>query len=77
MKPEVFVVFSLSLAFAGCRETALPEGKGPAFPHVLLLHLDGYRADLVRRLLEEGRLPNLGLLASRGRISYEATTVDK
>jgi hypothetical protein len=44
---------------------------------VLLLHLDGYRADLTRELLEQGRLPNLGLLASRGRISYEATTVDK
>jgi hypothetical protein len=41
------------------------------------LHLDGYRADLARTLLEQGRLGNLGLLASRGRISYEATTVDK
>jgi hypothetical protein len=77
MKRKVFVVISLSVAFAGCRETARPQGRGPAFPHVLLLHLDGYRPDLVRTLLEENRLPNLSLLASRGRISYEATTVDK
>ncbi len=63
------------IAFTGCREPS-PSPR-PISPHVLLLHLDGYRADLTRELLERGRLPNLGLLASRGRISYEATTVDK
>ena len=63
------------IAFGGCRQSSSPPRR--IAPHVLLLHLDGYRADLTRTLLDEGRLPSLGLLASRGRISYEATTVDK
>ncbi|GMR22889.1 MAG: hypothetical protein BMS9Abin37_1268 [Acidobacteriota bacterium] len=50
------------------------EGSGK---HVQLLHLDGYRSDLTRTLLEAGRLPRLAELAARGRISYQATTVDK
>jgi len=62
------------LALGGCQSH---EGPRPASPHVLFLHLDGYRSDLTRTLLEKGRLPNLHLLASRGRISWEATTVDK
>jgi hypothetical protein len=66
---------SAVLAFGGCRPAASPPR--PISPHVLLLHLDGYRPDLTRILLEEGRLPNLSALAARGRISYEATTVDK
>ena len=45
--------------------------------HVLLLHLDGYRPDLVRALLETDRLPRLERLVRRGRIAYDATTVDK
>ena len=45
--------------------------------HVQLLHLDGYRPDLVRTLLRAGRLPNLARLVARGRIAYDATTVDK
>ena len=45
--------------------------------HVQLLHLDGYRPDLVRALLRAGRLPNLARLVARGRIAYDATTVDK
>lgn len=62
------------LAMGGCRQAPPPR---PISPHVLLLHLDGYRSDLTRTLLEEGRLPSLSVLASRGRITYEATTVDK
>jgi hypothetical protein len=42
-----------------------------------MLHLDGYRADLTRSLLEAGRLPYLEYLVSRGRISFETATVDK
>ena len=45
--------------------------------HVQLLHLDGYRPDLVRTLLRAGRLPNSARLVARGRIAYDATTVDK
>ncbi len=45
--------------------------------HVQLLQLDGYRPDLVRALLRAGRLPNLARLVARGRIAYDATTVDK
>ncbi len=45
--------------------------------HVQLIHLDGYRPDLVQALLVAGRLPRLADLVARGRISYDATTVDK
>ena len=69
----------ITLAFGGCRESRPPPqaSGGTSSSHVLLLHLDGYRADLTRTLLGQRRLPNLGVLVSRGRISYEATTVDK
>jgi len=63
------------IAFGACRQPTSPPR--PIAPHVLLVHLDGYRPDLTRTLLDQGRLPNLALLASRGRVSYEATTVDK
>ena len=75
MKPVLPWMAATLIALTGCREPSPPPR--PIAPHVLLLHLDGYRADLTRELLEQGRLPNLGLLASRGRISYEAATVDK
>jgi hypothetical protein len=57
-----------------------PPESGPLTSsgrHVQLLHLDGYRPDLTRSLLESGKLPRLAELAARGRISYETTTVDK
>jgi hypothetical protein len=75
MKRALAWIALAPIALGGCRQSSSPPR--PISPHVLLLHLDGYRADLTRTLLEHGRLPNLGLLASRGRISYEATTVDK
>lgn len=63
-----------------CGET-LPEADivpvAPAGKHVQLIHLDGYRPDLTKALLETGRLPRLAELVARGRISFEATTVDK
>ncbi|HEY7698909.1 MAG TPA: hypothetical protein VIE88_10865, partial [Vicinamibacteria bacterium] len=77
MKGALLLGLTLSVTSAACREPGPPPKAGPASPHVLLLHLDGYRADLTRSLLEKGRLRNLGLLVSRGRISYEAATVDK
>jgi hypothetical protein len=67
----------------GARARRLPEParridpRGSKAPHVLLLHLDGYRPDLTRRLLAAGRLPHLGHLVSRGRVSFAAATVDK
>jgi hypothetical protein len=77
MKRVVLRALCLSLAFGGCREARPPPQTSGGSPHVLLLHLDGFRADLTRTLLEQGRLRNLDFLGSRGRISYEATTVDK
>jgi hypothetical protein len=67
-----------AVALGSCRNPP-PESSttGSSRPHVLLLHLDGYRPDLTKRLLTSGRLPHLAQLASRGRISFEATTVDK
>ena len=60
-----------------CRAAPPPPPSAPAPRHVVLLHLDGYRADLTRGLLEAGSLPHLAFLASRGRISYRTSTVDK
>lgn len=79
MRRRWLAVGALSL-LVSCREpsteiditSAAPVGK-----HVQLLHLDGYRPDLTKKLLETGRLPRLAELVARGRISYEATTVDK
>ncbi len=45
--------------------------------HVQLIHLDGFRSDVFGALLESGRLPHFEFLLSRGRISYDAATVDK
>jgi hypothetical protein len=75
MKRVLAAIAAAGILLGGCRSSSPPPR--PIEPHVLLLHLDGYRADLARELLEQGLLPNLGLLASRGRISYEAATVDK
>ena len=74
------IAASALLLLASC-SGPLPETKPDELvdggKHVQLLHLDGYRPDLTRTLLEAGRLPRLAELAARGRISYEATTVDK
>ncbi|HXH32684.1 MAG TPA: hypothetical protein VNJ01_17935 [Bacteriovoracaceae bacterium] len=45
--------------------------------HVHLMHLDGFRADVFQRLLQRGRLPHFEFLLNRGKISYDASTVDK
>jgi hypothetical protein len=54
---------------------SMPLGPGPR--HVHLMHLDGFRADLFRALLEGGQLPNFLFLLQRGKVSYRASTVDK
>jgi hypothetical protein len=69
------LVAATAIALGSCRNP--PPEASSSRPHVLLLHLDGYRPDLTKRLLASGRLPHLAQLASRGRISFEATTVDK
>ncbi|HJS75402.1 MAG TPA: alkaline phosphatase family protein, partial [Vicinamibacteria bacterium] len=75
MKRALALVAAASVALSGCRRSE-PLSRSIS-RHVLLLHLDGFRPDLTKTLLAEGRLPNLSRLASRGRISYEAATVDK
>ncbi|MEE8348117.1 MAG: hypothetical protein V3R94_00990 [Acidobacteriota bacterium] len=45
--------------------------------HVHVMHLDGFRRDLFREMLRAGQLPHLAFLLSRGRISFDASTVDK
>lgn len=45
--------------------------------HVHLMHLDGFRSDVFRTLLERGRLPHFEFLLGRGKISFDASTVDK
>ena len=49
----------------------------PGLRHVQLIHLDGFRSDVFATLLESGRLPHFEFLLSRGRVSYDAATVDK
>ena len=45
--------------------------------HVHLLHLDGLESHAFQALLEVGQLPHFQFLLDRGRVSQEATTVDK
>ena len=69
----------ICLQIACTRETP-DEGSyrvEPSARHVQFLHLDGFRSDVFRVLLESGRLPHFEFLLSRGRISYDAATVDK
>ncbi len=49
----------------------------PARKHVHLMHLDGFRADVFKILLEKGRLPHFQFLLGRGKVAYDASTVDK
>ncbi len=44
---------------------------------VHLMHLDGFRSDLFRALLEARMLPSFAVLAQRAKLSYQASTVDK
>ena len=75
---------SISLAALICLQAACTRTvdetryrEEPSARHVQFLHLDGFRSDVFRALLESGRLPHFEFLASRGRISYDAATVDK
>ncbi len=45
--------------------------------HVQIIHLDGIRSDMLEAMLRAGQLPHFESLLSRGRISYNASTVDK
>ena len=42
-----------------------------------MMHLDGFRPDLFKALLDANRLPHFQFLATRGKYTTEATTVDK
>jgi hypothetical protein len=42
-----------------------------------MMHLDGFRPDLFKALLDAGKLPTFEFLAERGKYTTEATTVDK
>ena len=71
------VLISLDVA---CTRESADETRylvEPPARHVQFIHLDGFRSDVFRALLESGRLPHFEFLVSRGRISYEAATVDK
>lgn len=45
--------------------------------HAHFMHLDGWRADLFRALLDGGQLPHFSFLLSRGKLSTKVSTVDK
>jgi hypothetical protein len=54
---------------------ALPTDEGRKYVH--MMHLDGFRPDLFKALLDRNKLPTFQFLAERGKYSTEATTVDK
>ena len=68
---------AIAVLAATCASPPTPVAPVAGGRHVQLLHLDGYRPEIVRALLAAERLPNLARLVARGRISYDATTVDK
>jgi hypothetical protein len=47
------------------------------FQHFILFHLDGVEPQLFKFLVEHQHLPHFELLLSRGKISYQSSTVDK
>ncbi len=76
----ISLTFGLVLTVAarlGSGETGEGRPTAPSNRHVQFIHLDGFRADVFRSLLVSGRLPHFEFLLSRGRISYDASTVDK
>src|SRR5688572_4636431 len=54
---------------------AIPADEGQKYVH--MMHLDGFRPDLFKALLDTNRLPHFQFLATRGKYTTEATTVDK
>lgn len=65
----------------GLDPKAVQAYQGLSFPggfrHVHLMHLDGFRSDLFKKLLEGGHLPHFAFLFARGKLSLNASTVDK
>jgi hypothetical protein len=53
----------------------IPQDDGHKYVH--MMHLDGFRPDLFKALLDTKKLPTFEFLAERGKYSTEATTVDK
>jgi hypothetical protein len=54
---------------------AIPPDDGHKYVH--MMHLDGFRPDLFKALLDMKKLPTFEFLAERGKYTTEATTVDK
>ncbi len=54
---------------------AIPED--PSHKYVHMMHLDGFRPDLFKALLDMNKLPTFQFLAERGKYTTDATTVDK
>lgn len=54
-----------------------PSASNVQKPHVHLMHMDGIRPDVFKRLMEHGQLPHYRYLLDRGRINYSNSTVDK
>lgn len=61
---------------ATARPQATPEETPPRRPAVIILSLDGARADLVEGYMEDGTMPHLAALASRGVRAEYASSVD-
>jgi len=53
----------------------IPEDADHRYVH--MMHLDGFRPDLFKALLDANKLPHFQFLATRGKYTTEATTVDK
>jgi hypothetical protein len=45
--------------------------------HAVMLHLDGFRSDVFKELLQNHQLPHFEFLLQRGKVSFESATVDK
>src|SRR5882672_6272496 len=60
-----------------CWDSGKCDTAGRAGNHVQLIHVDGFRPDVWKALLDGGQLPHFEILVSRGKVSLEAATVDK
>ena len=70
MKSRALVALAALLAFGSCG----PEGRDPG-PSVVVLGIDGMDYDVTRRMIDEGRLPNLARLEQMGGFAPLQTAV--
>lgn len=75
MRKAVIFILLLAVAGGGYALWARRTGPGPGGRQIFILGCDGMDPRLVRRMMDEGRLPNFARLAARGGFSPLETSI--